>query len=97
MNGKSKSVLCVLDLETETVMTVDNIPEDICPGQAIWCPDDTGADFFKFLLRIDDVDLQILHWSWIFKAILSQSNILAWNFSFLKWSSVFKCFKANCK
>lgn len=42
MDGKSKSVLCVLDIETETVMTVDNIPEDICPGQAIWCPDDTG-------------------------------------------------------
>lgn len=43
MKGKSLSVLCVLDVEDGAVSTLDNLPENVAAGQAIWCKEDLGV------------------------------------------------------
>ena len=42
MTGKACSVVCVLDIESRTVRVLDYLPDDICAGNAVWCPDDLG-------------------------------------------------------
>ncbi|XP_005111787.2 acylamino-acid-releasing enzyme [Aplysia californica] len=36
-------VICVLDIEASTVSVLENIPENVSPGQAMWAPDDAGV------------------------------------------------------
>lgn len=43
--GKNRPVLCVLDIEGDSVSILEGVPEDISPGQAFWAPDDTGVVF----------------------------------------------------
>ncbi|ELU02553.1 hypothetical protein CAPTEDRAFT_154305 [Capitella teleta] len=42
MGSKVQSVLCVFDIEAGAVSVLENIPDDVSPGQAVWCPDDLG-------------------------------------------------------
>uniref|UniRef100_A0A0B7B020 Prolyl endopeptidase n=1 Tax=Arion vulgaris TaxID=1028688 RepID=A0A0B7B020_9EUPU len=36
-------VICVLDIDTSTVSILENLPEGVSPGQALWAPDDAGV------------------------------------------------------
>ncbi|BFZ08835.1 hypothetical protein BsWGS_11875 [Bradybaena similaris] len=36
-------VVCILDIDTSTVSVLENLPEDVSPGQAMWTPDDAGV------------------------------------------------------
>jgi acylaminoacyl-peptidase len=42
LSEKSQPVLCVLDIETGGISLLENLPEGVSPGQAVWCPDDLG-------------------------------------------------------
>ncbi|XP_061202925.1 acylamino-acid-releasing enzyme isoform X1 [Neopsephotus bourkii] len=41
----SVPVLCVLDIEGSSISVLEGIPDHLSPGQAFWCPDDTGVVF----------------------------------------------------
>ncbi|XP_074537519.1 acylamino-acid-releasing enzyme isoform X2 [Halichoeres trimaculatus] len=43
--GKSSPVLCVLDIDGDSVSVLEGVPENISPGQAFWAPGDTGVVF----------------------------------------------------
>ena len=43
--GVHVTVLVVLDTEKDEVRVLDGIPDDICPGQAIWAPGGDGVIF----------------------------------------------------
>ncbi|XP_075901966.1 acylamino-acid-releasing enzyme-like isoform X2 [Nelusetta ayraudi] len=43
--SKSCPVLCVLDIEGDSVSVLEGVPEHISPGQAFWAPGDTGVVF----------------------------------------------------
>ncbi|KAM3618441.1 uncharacterized protein V6R79_020412 [Siganus canaliculatus] len=43
--SKSCPVLCVLDIEGNSISVLEGVPENISPGQAFWAPDDTGVVF----------------------------------------------------
>lgn len=36
-------VICILDIEASTVSILENLPDSISPGQAVWTPDDAGV------------------------------------------------------
>ncbi|GFO42881.1 acylamino-acid-releasing enzyme-like, partial [Plakobranchus ocellatus] len=42
LEERSHPVICVLDIEASTVSMLENLPEDVSPGQAMWSPDDAG-------------------------------------------------------
>ncbi|CAJ1085082.1 acylamino-acid-releasing enzyme isoform X4 [Xyrichtys novacula] len=42
---KSCPVLCVLDIDGDSVSVLEGVPENISPGQAFWAPGDTGVVF----------------------------------------------------
>ncbi|XP_069793039.1 acylamino-acid-releasing enzyme isoform X2 [Narcine bancroftii] len=42
---KSTPVLCVLDIESNSISILEGIPDHISPGQAFWAPNDTGIIF----------------------------------------------------
>ncbi|XP_041347509.1 acylamino-acid-releasing enzyme-like [Gigantopelta aegis] len=43
--GKSVPAVCILDVDSGTVSVMENVPEDVSPGQAVWGPDDAGIVF----------------------------------------------------
>ncbi|XP_034552274.1 acylamino-acid-releasing enzyme [Notolabrus celidotus] len=43
--SKSCPVLCVLDIDGDSVSVLEGVPDDISPGQAFWAPGDTGVVF----------------------------------------------------
>ncbi len=43
--SKHHPVVCVVDIGSQTVSTLESVPEDISAGQAIWAPNDTGIVF----------------------------------------------------
>lgn len=43
MTERIHPVLCVLDIEAGSVSLLKNIPDDVSPGQAVWCPGDLGV------------------------------------------------------
>ncbi|XP_033647301.1 acylamino-acid-releasing enzyme-like [Asterias rubens] len=43
--SKHHPVVCVVDIGSQTINILDNVPEDISAGQAIWAPNDTGIVF----------------------------------------------------
>ncbi|XP_053809873.1 acylamino-acid-releasing enzyme-like isoform X2 [Vidua chalybeata] len=45
LSTRSMPVLCVLDLEGLSLSVLQGVPEDLCPGQALWSPDDRGVVF----------------------------------------------------
>lgn len=40
--GKVQPVIVISDFENETLTVMDNIPENVSPGQVIWAPDGNG-------------------------------------------------------
>ena len=42
MTGKACSVVCIMDIESRTVRVLDYLPDDVCAGHVVWCPDDLG-------------------------------------------------------
>ncbi|KAK2534479.1 hypothetical protein Q9966_007131 [Columba livia] len=45
LSTRSVPVLCVLDLASSSLSVLENIPEHLSPGQALWSPDDSGVVF----------------------------------------------------
>ncbi|XP_054033269.1 acylamino-acid-releasing enzyme [Dryobates pubescens] len=45
LSTRSMPVLCALDLESSSLSVLEGIPEHLCPGQALWSPDDHGVVF----------------------------------------------------
>ncbi|RUS71860.1 hypothetical protein EGW08_020382, partial [Elysia chlorotica] len=36
-------VICILDIDACTISVLENLPENVSPGQAMWAPDDAGV------------------------------------------------------
>ncbi|NWT16861.1 ACPH enzyme, partial [Vireo altiloquus] len=45
LSTRSVPVLCVLDIEGNSISVLEGIPEHLSPGQAFWSPGDTGVVF----------------------------------------------------
>ncbi|NXB81421.1 ACPH enzyme, partial [Donacobius atricapilla] len=45
LSTRSVPVLCVLDIEGNSISVLEGIPEHLSPGQAFWSPEDTGVVF----------------------------------------------------
>ncbi|KAM9272167.1 acylamino-acid-releasing enzyme [Cariama cristata] len=45
LSTRSVPVLCVLDLEDNSLSVLEGVPEHLSPGQALWSPDDHGVVF----------------------------------------------------
>ncbi|KFO57939.1 Acylamino-acid-releasing enzyme, partial [Corvus brachyrhynchos] len=45
LSTRSVPVLCVLDIEGNSISVLEGIPEHLSPGQAFWKPEDTGVVF----------------------------------------------------
>ncbi|XP_054243197.1 acylamino-acid-releasing enzyme-like [Indicator indicator] len=45
LSTRSMPVVCALDLESSSLLVLEGIPEHLCPGQALWSPDDHGVVF----------------------------------------------------
>ncbi|KAK3101343.1 hypothetical protein FSP39_002866 [Pinctada imbricata] len=45
LREKYRSVLCILDIDTGDIQVLDQLPDNITPGQAIWSPGDEGVIF----------------------------------------------------
>uniref|UniRef100_A0A8C4TWZ9 Acylamino-acid-releasing enzyme n=1 Tax=Falco tinnunculus TaxID=100819 RepID=A0A8C4TWZ9_FALTI len=45
LSTRSVPVLCILDIEGNSVSVLEGIPEHLSPGQALWSPDDRGVVF----------------------------------------------------
>ncbi|XP_061910683.1 acylamino-acid-releasing enzyme-like [Entelurus aequoreus] len=45
LDGKCSPVICVLEVEGESVSVLEGVPKNISPGQAFWAPGDTGVVF----------------------------------------------------
>ncbi|XP_015730063.1 acylamino-acid-releasing enzyme [Coturnix japonica] len=45
LSTRSAPVLCVLDIKSSSVSVLENVPEHVSPGQALWSPGDTGVVF----------------------------------------------------
>ncbi|OPJ80757.1 acylamino-acid-releasing enzyme-like [Patagioenas fasciata monilis] len=45
LSTRSVPVLCVLDLVSSRLSVLEDIPEHLSPGQALWSPDDRGVVF----------------------------------------------------
>ncbi|XP_061314211.1 acylamino-acid-releasing enzyme-like [Pezoporus flaviventris] len=45
LSTRSVPVLCVLDIEGSSISVLEGIPDHLSPGQAFWCPGDTGVVF----------------------------------------------------
>ncbi|XP_064579902.1 acylamino-acid-releasing enzyme-like [Zonotrichia leucophrys gambelii] len=45
LSTRSAPVLCVLDIEGNSISVLEGIPEHLSPGQAFWSPEDTGVVF----------------------------------------------------
>ncbi|XP_060076271.1 acylamino-acid-releasing enzyme-like [Ylistrum balloti] len=45
LTSKHLSVICILDLESEDIRVLSDIPEDLFLGQACWAPSDSGVLF----------------------------------------------------
>ncbi|XP_078683967.1 acylamino-acid-releasing enzyme-like [Branchiostoma floridae x Branchiostoma belcheri] len=43
--SKHRPVVCIFDIEKETVQVLTSIPDEVSPGQAVWCPDGKGVVF----------------------------------------------------
>eukprot|EP00058_Branchiostoma_floridae_P025806 XP_002611296.1 hypothetical protein BRAFLDRAFT_210907 [Branchiostoma floridae] len=43
--AKHHPVLCIFDIEEETTQVLENVPDEVSPGQAVWCPDGKGVVF----------------------------------------------------
>lgn len=43
LSEKIHPILCVLDIEGGCISLLENLPDNISPGQAVWCPDDVGV------------------------------------------------------
>jgi len=43
LTGKCHPVICILDIESGIVSALENLPDDVSAGQAIWFPDDQGV------------------------------------------------------
>ncbi|XP_078603442.1 acylamino-acid-releasing enzyme-like [Branchiostoma floridae x Branchiostoma japonicum] len=43
--SKHHPVLCIFDIEEETTQVLENVPDEVSPGQAVWCPDGKGVVF----------------------------------------------------
>lgn len=39
--GKKKSVVCIYNVQEDTVSILEGIPEDVCPAKVVWSPDET--------------------------------------------------------
>ncbi|NWX30081.1 ACPH enzyme, partial [Notiomystis cincta] len=45
LSTRSVPVLCVLDIEGNSISVLEGIPQHLSPGQAFWSPEDTGVVF----------------------------------------------------
>ncbi|KAM6387486.1 LOW QUALITY PROTEIN: acylamino-acid-releasing enzyme [Pluvialis apricaria] len=45
LSTRSVPVLCTLDLEGSSLSVLEDVPEHLSPGQALWSPDDRGVVF----------------------------------------------------
>lgn len=45
LTNKSNPVICVADLQSGTVSTLQGVPTDVSPGQALWTPDSQSVVF----------------------------------------------------
>ncbi|NXT19950.1 ACPH enzyme, partial [Syrrhaptes paradoxus] len=45
LSTRSVPVLCVLDIEGDSISVLEGVPEHLSPGQAFWSPGDTGVVF----------------------------------------------------
>ncbi|NWI69860.1 ACPH enzyme, partial [Todus mexicanus] len=45
LSTRSVPVLCVLDIEGNSISVLEGVPEHLSPGQAFWSPGDTGVVF----------------------------------------------------
>ncbi|XP_065498329.1 acylamino-acid-releasing enzyme isoform X2 [Caloenas nicobarica] len=45
LSARSVPVLCILDLAGSSLSVLEDIPEHLSPGQALWSPDDRGVVF----------------------------------------------------
>ncbi|XP_066287743.1 acylamino-acid-releasing enzyme-like [Branchiostoma lanceolatum] len=43
--SKHRPVLCIFDVEEETTQVLTSVPDEVSPGQAVWCPDGKGVVF----------------------------------------------------
>ncbi|XP_021265631.1 acylamino-acid-releasing enzyme isoform X8 [Numida meleagris] len=45
LGTRSAPVLCMLDIESNSVSVLESVPKHVSPGQALWSPGDTGVVF----------------------------------------------------
>ncbi|XP_022101234.1 acylamino-acid-releasing enzyme-like isoform X1 [Acanthaster planci] len=45
LTSKHHPVVCVLDLESQTISVLDSVPNEVSAGHAVWAPDDLGIVF----------------------------------------------------
>ncbi|NXG76872.1 ACPH enzyme, partial [Baryphthengus martii] len=45
LSTRSVPVLCILDIEGNSISVLEGVPEHLSPGQAFWSPGDTGVVF----------------------------------------------------